>query len=118
MRVGSSLQEQELHRLHQDGEPLGTLLPATPTIYMWKLRLRDEQLVAHEPERTLRQLIRLTKFLQGRTQPISTSHGLTLLGIEMCGAGLPENGKRPLAKFLAQRKNSRWMINYLENLDL
>ena len=107
----------DLYGLSQDGESLATLLPLTPAIYMWKLRLRAEGLVAHDPERTLRQLVRLTKIPQGRTQPISTSHGLTLLGIEVCGPGLPENKKRVLAKFLTQPKNGRWMIKYLESLE-
>src|SRR5580658_9544157 len=95
----------ELYRLYQDSEQLATLLAKTPAIYMWKLRLRDDRLVAHDPERSLRQLIGLTKTTQGRTQPISTSHGLTLLGIEVCRPGLPENKKRVFAKFLAQPKN-------------
>lgn len=107
----------DLYGLTQGGESLTTLLPVTPAVYMWKLRLRSETLVAHDPERTLRHLVRLAKIPQGRTLPISASQGLALLGIEVCGPGLPDNKKKVFAKFLAQPKNSRWLINYLESLE-
>jgi hypothetical protein len=107
----------DLYGLYQEGRPLATLLPETPAVYMWKLRLRNEGLVVHDPDRTLRQLSRITKISQGSTQPISTSHGLKLLGIDVCGPGLPGNKKKVLAKFLSRPANSRWMLDYLEELE-
>ena len=107
----------DLHGLYEEGKPLVALLPETPAVYMWKLRLRPDDLIIHDPDRTLRQLIRISRISQGRTQAIPVSHGLRLLGIEVCGPTLPENKKRILAAFLTQPANSRWMLNYLEDLE-
>lgn len=107
----------DLYGLYQETKPLATLLPEKPAIYMWKLRLRHDHLIKHDPQRTLRQLMRITKVSQGRTQPIQASHGLRVLGIQLCGTTLPENKKRVLATFLARPANSGWMLNYLEDLE-
>jgi hypothetical protein len=107
----------ELFELYQSGESLTTLLPTVSAVYMWKLRLADDHLVSHDPDLTLRHLIRLTRTPQGRTLPIAASHGLTSLGIEVCGPGLPSFKQKTLAKFLTKPKNNRWMISYLRNLE-
>lgn len=107
----------DLYGLYSEGKPLATILPQAPAVYMWKLRLRLDDLIVHDPDRTLRQLMRVTKVSQGRTHPIPTSHGLRLLGIEVCGAGLPDYKQKILTQFLARPANSRWMLNYLEGLE-
>src|SRR5260370_23857168 len=52
MRVGSSFPGAELDRLHQDGGPLGTLLPATPNV----LHVRPDALERVEVQCIGRQL--------------------------------------------------------------
>ena len=107
----------ELDTLYQGGESLTAVLPTVSAVYMWKLRLTDERLVAHDPSATLRKIIKLAKIPQGRSQPIRASHGLVNLGIEICGPGLPSFKQKVLTRFLAEKRNNRWMINYLRDLE-
>ena len=107
----------ELDTLYQGGESLTAALPTVSAVYMWKLRLADESLVTCDPSATLRKIIKLAKIPQGRSQPIRASHGLVNLGIEICGSGLPSFKQKVLSKFLAEKQNNRWMINYLRDLE-
>jgi hypothetical protein len=108
---------RELYDLYQGGESLTTLLPTVSAVYMWKLRLIDDDLVVHDPDLTMRHLMRLTRTPQGKTLPMAASHGLLSLGIEIRGPGLPQLKQRALAKFLTKPANNRWMISYLRELE-
>lgn len=108
----------ELVQSFRDGDSLTAMLPSVSAVYMWKLRLADESLVAHDPDGTIRRITRLANTPQGRSQQIQISHALVSVGIEICGAGLPDYKRQVLTRFLAQQKqNNRWMINYLRGLE-
>jgi hypothetical protein len=107
----------DLFDLYQSGESLDTLLPQVSAVYMWKLRLMHDDLVAYDPSLTLRHVLRLTTTPQGRTPLAPASHGLMSLGLEVCGHGLTPPQRKTLTKFLAKPANNRWMISYLRDLE-
>ena len=96
---------------------LKSILPNSPAIYLWKLRITPTPAQSASPISYTSWLTDLCSTPLGRVISKPLSHYLRLNDLELRGRGLPDEKKAFFLDFLSTRPARMWMTQFLRGLN-